>query len=107
MILCQKRGCSREATQALLLGVGNFQDADDAPARCTVSLGVNICEECWQDSDPDGTPWLEANPSFKSLFAVSLSPDAPDLDRVRLLAVPMGSPEHQAIMQKVLEHRKN
>lgn len=106
MLICQKRGCGHEATQALKIGVGGLLDPDGAPPRCTIAMDVLVCDACLADEEPD--KWFaSAGDMLRASFRVAMAPEEPDFERAVVLGVPLGSPEHQVLAQHALDNRKH
>ena len=91
-LLCQKRGCGREATHALQFACGTFTDPDAAAPRCRINMDILLCAEHLDEADAGA--FLEANPDVGRLAALAMGGGPPpDLARSVMLGVPIGSEE--------------
>lgn len=105
-MLCQKTGCQREATHALQLGVRSMLDRPEAPPRCTVLLGVVVCERCLEGEDDAGKWLASAGDVLRPLVSISMAGQPPDFDGAEITGVSVKSPEYQNLLLQGLSQPK-
>ncbi len=93
--LCQKRGCIREATQAIRLCVPGLGDPDDAPPKGSVLVGVRVCDEHLDGESAENWVTGETGDTIRPLLTVTMAPNTPDFDRAYLLGVSIHAAEYQ------------
>lgn len=105
-ITCQKRDCGRAGTHALQLGCGTFTDAEEAPPRAKILMGIILCEECLEEETAE--KWLEVNPALGQLMTLAMSGGPPpDLARAVVLGVPIDSADYRRLQLEQLNQRSN